>query len=146
MDSVRSRSGEQSVAPVFAARAGVAALAAWVMACSSGSTPVVSDAGTDHGAAAPPDSGSDAGDTSASGADASDGSTLSCTPIGDLCQSFDVCCAGGNCVAAGAGGSACMGVDSGPGDCLMAGQACSSTESCCNGSANCGEGTTNICE
>ena len=134
MDSVRSHSPEQCVALAFAARAGVAALAALVMACSSGSKPVGSDAGTDSGAEAQPaapDSGSDA-----SAGDASDGSPVSCTPIGDLCQSFDVCCAGGTC----------MGPDSGPGNCLTAGQPCSSTESCCNGSGNCGEGTTNTCE
>src|ERR1700678_1540716 len=63
MDSVRSHSPGQRVALAFAARAGVAALAALVMACSSGSNPVGADAGTDSGAGhpPPPDSGSDSG-------------------------------------------------------------------------------------
>jgi hypothetical protein len=143
MESVRSHSPRQCVALAFAPRAAVAALAALVMACSSGSNPVGLDAGTDSGGGAhrpAPDSGSDA---HADGA--SDGS-LACTPIGYMCESFTVCCAGGTCLPAGPGGSACTGPDSGPGECLGAGQPCSSTESCCNGSGNCGEGTTNTCE
>jgi hypothetical protein len=142
MDFVRSRSPGHCVAPAFAARAGVA-LAALVMACSSASNPVRSDAGTDSGAQRPPPSDSGAG---AHGDGASDASPVACTPIGYSCESFDVCCAGGKCLPAGVGGSECTGPDSGPGMCLTAGQPCSSTESCCNGSGNCGEGTTNTCE
>jgi hypothetical protein len=147
MDSVRSHSPEPCVGLAFAARAGAATLAALVMACSSASGG--SDAGTggDTGMQAPvPDSGSDTSTGDASADDASDGSGLACTPIGDLCESFTVCCAGGTCQPAGPGGSACTGVDSGPGDCLLAGEPCSATESCCTGSSNCGEGTTNTCE
>ncbi len=140
MDSVRSHSPGQRVALAFAARTGVS-LAALVMACSSGSTPVGTDAGTDSGhRPASPDSGSDAH------ADAASDGALACTPIGYMCQSFDVCCAHGTCLPGGPGGSQCVGPDSGPGMCLPAGQPCSSTESCCNGSGNCGEGTTNTCE
>jgi hypothetical protein len=143
MNSVRSRSPRQRLALAFASRASVAALAAWLMACSSGSPPV--GAGTDGGAGPPgpaaPDSGSEAH------ADGASDASLSCTPIGYSCESFDVCCAGGTCLPAGPGGAQeCVGPDSGPGVCLTAGQPCSSTESCCNGSANCGEGTTNTCE
>jgi hypothetical protein len=124
----------------FAARAPVAAVAALVMACSSGSSPV-SSAGTDSGAGSPGPAAQD------SGADAAgDASTVSCTRIGYACESFTVCCNGGTCVAGAAGSAVCTGVDSGPGACLTAGQPCSATESCCNGAGNCGEGTTNTCE
>src|ERR1700733_5131748 len=103
MDSVRSHSPGQRLALAFAARPGVAALAALVMACSSTSSPVGSDAGTDSGAAPPrPDAGSDAPADAASEA-------ASCTPITALCDSFTVCCAGGTCVPTGQGDSLCTG-------------------------------------
>jgi len=147
MDSVRSHSPEQCVALAFAARAGVAALAAVVMACSSGSNPVGSDAGTDTGEAQQPESGSEASVDDASPDDATDEAPASCTPISRECTSSTVCCAGTTCMPAGPGGSACLSADSGgPTMCLLAGEPCSSTESCCNGSGNCGLGTTNTCE
>jgi hypothetical protein len=141
MDFVRSHSPGQSVVPAFAARAGVAALAALVMACSSSSNPVRSDAGTDSGGGKRPpsqDSGSDAegdGDTDAG----------LCTPATFSCESFTVCCNGGVCVPTGQGDSLCSVPDSPPRDCLLAGESCSASEDCCNGAGNCGEGTTNTC-
>ena len=133
------------MALTFAARAGVAALTALVVACSSSSSPAESDAGSHHGDSGkrPPseDAGFDAGDE-----DAGDAS-VACTPLGSFCQTFNVCCNGGSCVSTGPGVSICTVFDSGlTTNCLPRGASCSSSESCCNGSGNCGEGTTGTCE
>jgi hypothetical protein len=129
---------------VSAVSGGVLSLAVWVIACSSGSNPVGSDAGSggsSGGDSAGDGTADDGGSDSAS--DGNEGGGLGfCISTGVACDAATVCCAGGTCTPDSDGGATCMG---GAVECLSKGQPCSSSESCCNGQSNCGEGTTNTC-
>ncbi len=146
---VRGHSPGQWVARAFAARGGMAALAALVIACSSASHPVEADAGRGTDARSEVDTGQ--GQSSSSHTQASHSGSHSqadaandgkrCTAGGDPCDEDTVCCGDSTCMAAD-GGMACEY----PPDCSPAGTPCSASLPCCNGYGNCGEGTTNTCE
>ena len=117
---------------------GMMSLAVLVIACSSSSNPVRSDAGPGDSSA---DSTAGDGGSDSTSDDAEGGGLGFCISTGDPCDAATVCCAGGTCTPA-PDGATCVG---GTVECLGSGQPCSSSESCCNGQSNCGEGTTNTC-